>query len=86
MDLGAECRPSRPTELRGAPFWAVNTHLREEVDFGGSFSAEAGWAWRGTGSGRLLRIGGQYVTGHTRQFEFLGRTEDLVGLGIWLDY
>jgi len=86
FQFGAEYRPSQPTGWRGAPFWALNAHLREEVDFGGSFTGEAGWAWRGPGSGHLLRLGVQYFTGHTRQFEFLGRSEDLIGLGIWLDH
>lgn len=86
FQFGAENRPSSPTGLRGAPFWALNAHLREEVDFGGSFTAEAGWAWRGPDSGHLLRVGAQYYSGHTRQYEFLGRTEDLIGLGIWFDH
>lgn len=86
FQFGAECGPSRPTGSQGAPFWAINAHLRQEVDFGGSFTAEAGWAWRGADTGYLLRVGVQYFTGHTRQFEFLGRTEDLVGIGMWLDY
>ena len=34
----------------------------------------------------LLRVGGQYFTGHMHQFEILGRTEDLVGIGMWLEY
>lgn len=86
FQFGAERGPSRPTGSRGAPFWAVNAHLRQEVDFGGSLTAEAGWAWRGADTGYLLRVGGQYFTGHTRQFEFLGRTEDFVGIGMWLDH
>lgn len=86
FQFGAEYRPSQPTGWRGAPFWALNAHLREEVNFGGSFTAEAGWAWRGARSAHLLRLGVQYFSGHTRQFEFLGRTEDLFGLGIWLDH
>lgn len=86
FQFGAEYRPSQPTGLWGAPFWAVNAHLREEVDFGGSFTPEAGWAWRGLNSGHLFRAGFQYFNGHTRQFEFLGRTEELVGMGIWSDF
>lgn len=86
FQFGAERAPSRPTGSQGALFWAVNAHLRQEVDFGGSFTAEAGWAWRGADTGYLFRVGGQYFTGHTRQFEFLGRTEDFVGIGVWLDY
>lgn len=85
FQFGAEYRPFLPTGWRGAPFVAANAHLREEVDFGGSFNFMAGWAWQGKDSSYLLRAGMQYFNGHTSQFEFLGDTEELVGLGLWFD-
>lgn len=85
FQFGAEHRPFVPTGRRGAPFVAANAHLREEVDFGGSFNLMAGWAWQGSESSYLLRIGIQYFNGHTSQFEFLGRSEELIGFGMWFD-
>ena len=35
----------------------LNSHLREEVDFGGNVVVQAGWQWRGRGPGHLIRIG-----------------------------
>lgn len=70
---------------RGAPFVALNGHLREEVDYGGSFVVQAGWQWRGP-SNRLFRVGFQYFTGKSDQYQFFRRNEDKVGIGIWYDF
>lgn len=69
-----------------SPFLAANALLREEVDFGGTFTIMTGWAWRGDESGHLCRAGLQAVTGKTTQFEFHDRSETLVGLGVWYDF
>ncbi|MEO8497191.1 MAG: DUF1207 domain-containing protein, partial [Planctomycetota bacterium] len=47
FQFGADYAPCSETGLRGAPFWAVNAHLRQEVNYGGGLSLQAGWAWRG---------------------------------------
>lgn len=71
--------------LRGAPFVALNAHLREEVDFGGNFVVQTGWQWRGT-SGSLFRMGLQYFAGKSEQYEFFEQYEDKIGLGLWYDF
>lgn len=86
FQFGAQYSPVADTGLRGAPFAAVNVHLREEVDFGGGINVMAGWRWRGSDSGRLLRIGLQYYNGKSIQYEFLHEDQQLIGYGIWFDY
>ncbi|MFQ5731861.1 MAG: DUF1207 domain-containing protein [Planctomycetaceae bacterium] len=86
FQFGFDYAPALPTGTFGAPFVAMNALLREEVDFDGTFTATAGWAWRGDRHGRLLRVGLQYTNGKTTQFEFLRRSEQLLGLGIWYDF
>lgn len=70
---------------RGAPFVALNGQIREEVDYGGSFVAQAGWQWRGA-SNHLFRMGVQYFAGKSDQYQFYQRNEEKVGVGIWYDY
>jgi hypothetical protein len=86
FQLGAEFSPAYPTFSRGTPFAAVNLLSREEVDFGGTFSAQAGWQWRGFGSRHLLRAGVQYQVGKSPQLEFQARDEEQLGLALWYDY
>lgn len=86
FQFGFDYAPAYPTGPHGAPFVAMNALLREEVDFGGTFTTMAGWAWRGDQNGRLLRFGLQYTNGKTTQFEFFNQSEQLVGLGIWYDF
>ncbi len=84
--FGIERSPGGVTGLRGVPFWALHAHLREEVDFGGHFTAQAGWAWRGPTTPGLLRLGFQYFNGKSQQFSFFDRHEQEIGAGIWYDY
>jgi hypothetical protein len=86
FQFGLDYSPACPSGLRGAPFFAVNAHLREEVDYGGNFVAQLGWQWRGAGSGQLFRLGVQYFNGKSEQYEFITDSESKVGLGIWYDY
>jgi len=86
LQAGAEYSPAHFTGLRGAPFFAVNGLLRQEFDYGGLLTAQAGWQWRGERNRRLLRIGGEYSNGKSEQFEFFGNSEERLGLGIWYDY
>ncbi len=80
IDYAQPCR----TGIWGTPFFALNGHLREAVDFGGNLVVQAGWLWRGQSS-RTLRAGFQYYNGKSNQFEFFDRFEEQVGFGIWYD-
>lgn len=69
----------------GAPFLAVNGQIREEVDYGGDFVVQAGWQWRGE-SNHLFRVGVQYFTGKSDQYQFFRRNEEKVGVAMWYDF
>jgi hypothetical protein len=86
FQFGVDYSPLVDTRGRGAPFMALNGHLREEVDFGGNFVFQVGWQWRQAASGHLLRLGLEYFNGKSDQFEFFERYENKVGLAIWYDY
>mgnify|MGYP002623758268 CR=1 FL=1 len=86
FQFGAEWAPARPTGFFGAPFAAVNGYLREEVDFGGSLTAQVGWAWRSAAAAQLLRVGLEYYHGSSRQFSFYPENEEEIALGIWYDF
>ncbi len=85
FQFGMEYSPPCPTNCWGVPFIAVNALLQEEHDFGGSFTVQAGWAWRNA-VGRLFRVGFHYLNGKSPQFEFFSRHEEHIGVGIWYDY
>ena len=86
FQFGLDYAPGYPTGFRGAPFFAVNGHLREEVDFGGNLTAQAGWAWRSDIGGHLLRLGVHYYNGHSSQFSYFGEHEEQIGFGAWYDF
>jgi hypothetical protein len=86
FQFGLQYLPLRHVWHGGAPFAAVNGHLREEVDFGGGINVLAGWRWRGSVSGHVLRVGLQYYNGKSIQYSFFNRDEQLAGFGIWFDY
>lgn len=85
LQFGAECAPVRPTGILGAPFLAANALLREELDFGGTFNLQAGWAWRKK-SGRLFRLGVHYANGASNHFAIHDQYEHQFGFGIWHDF
>lgn len=85
FQFGIDYSRAGPTGFRPVPFFAVNAHLRQEVDFGGNLTVQTGYLWRGA-TGHLFRMGLQYFTGKSDQFEFYDQDEDKVGLGIWYDY
>ena len=85
FQMGAEFSPAGPTGPWGAPFFAVNGHLRQVNDFGGNVTAQTGWEWRGN-SGHLLRIGMQYFNGMSEQGQFYNRFEEHIGGGLWYDF
>jgi len=82
---GIEYAPCAPTGIHGAPFLALNAHLREEVDFGGSLTFQTGWAWRGDNSG-MLRAGLHYLNGKSNQYSFYNEFEQQIGFGLWYDF
>lgn len=86
FQFGIDYAPTCGTGFRGAPFVAFNGHLREEVDFGGNFVAQAGWAWRRSAASGLLRFGLEYYNGKDDQFSFFDNSVQKTGFGIWYDY
>lgn len=86
LQFGIEYSPLRRTGLRGAPFAAANAHLRQEVNFGGHVTVQAGWQWRSDASSHLYRIGLDYTNGESTQWELLGFNEQQIGLGMWYDF
>jgi hypothetical protein len=85
FQFGAEYSPIEPIGPRGAPFLAINGHLRQENDFGGNLVAQTGWQWRGR-TGQLLRFGLQYFNGKSDQGQFVLDSEEHIGLGLWYDF
>ena len=86
LQFGGEWIPPYFNGISGAPFAAINGHLRQEVDWGGSVNVLAGWRWVGRGNHHVFRAGLQYYNGKTQHFEFLNESEQLTGLGLWYDY
>jgi hypothetical protein len=86
FQFGVDYAPRVATGIRGAPFVALNGHLREELDFGGAFTAQAGWAWRADTTAHLFRIGFQYYNGASWQYAFLPYHEQQIGLWAWYDF
>jgi len=86
FQFGVDYGPAGPTGLWGAPFAAVSGHIREELDFGGTFVAQTGWAWRGSASSGTFRMGAQYFNGGSDQYSFFDEHEEKIGLGLWYDY
>lgn len=85
FQFGVDFAPCCSTGLRGAPFWAMNALLRQEVNYGGGFTFEAGWAWRGVDS-NMLRTGLFYYNGESNQFSFFDEHEEQIGWGLWYDF
>ncbi len=85
FQFGVDYSPLRPTSIRGAPFFAVNGRIRQEVDFGGNLTAQTGWQWRGE-TGHLFRFGFHYLNGKTDVYQFFREHEEQFALGIWYDY
>jgi hypothetical protein len=86
FQFGTELIRARPTGILGAPFLAVNGMLREELDYGGNICTQAGWAWRGDRSEKLLRVGVEYLYGSDPQYEFAFANQNRFGFGMWYDF
>jgi hypothetical protein len=86
FQFGIDYAPARPTGIYGAPFFAINGHLRQELNYSGNLVVQAGWAWRGDHTGYLLRTGLHYYNGLSNQYSFYRNFEQQIGAGVWLDY
>ncbi|HEX6961420.1 MAG TPA: DUF1207 domain-containing protein [Lacipirellula sp.] len=86
FQFGVDYGPPGRTGARGAPFAAFNGHLREEVDFGGNFVVQTGWAWRRSPASGLYRIGLEYYNGKDDQFSYFNDSVQKFGVGMWYDY
>jgi hypothetical protein len=85
FQFGVDYEAPGPTGCRGAPFFAINGHFRQEVNFGGGMTVQTGWSWR-SNSGSLLRAGLHYYNGESNQFEFYDEHEQQIGFGVWYDF
>jgi hypothetical protein len=85
FQFGAEVVRPGPTGGRGTPFFAANAHLREELDFGGDFTVQTGWLWRGD-AGHTMRVGLHYMNGKSTQYQFFRNHEEQIGIGFWYDF
>jgi hypothetical protein len=85
FQFGLDYAPYAPTSIRGAPFFAINGSIREELNYSGNFVLQAGWAWRGETS-HLLRTGFHYYNGLSDQYSFYRNFEHQVGGGLWYDF
>jgi hypothetical protein len=86
FQFGFEWAQAHDTGFRGGPFVAANADLRQEVDYDGTYSVQWGWMWRRFVRGPDFRIGGQYITGKSDEYEFFKRSESRLGWGIWYDF
>lgn len=86
FQFGLDYSPAGPTGIYGAPFWAVNGHLRQEIDFSGVFTAQVGWAWKSDFSTAMLRTGLHYLNGQSNQLSFYNTHEHQIGWGLWYDF
>lgn len=85
FQIGAEYSKPGPTGMAGTPFFATNAHLREELEFGGDWTLQTGWLWRGD-TGSMFRLGLHYMNGKSTQYQFFGENEEQIGVGIWYDF
>jgi hypothetical protein len=85
LQFGVEYSTMLPTGFQGSPFLAVNTRLRQELNFGGNLVVQTGWQWRGE-TGRLFRLGLHYLNGASDQFQFHRENEEQIGFGMWYDF
>ncbi len=85
FQFGVDYSPMRSTCGWPDPFLGVNARIREELDFGGNMTVQAGLQWRGQ-TGRLFRAGLHYFNGKTDQYQFFREHEEQFGLGLWYDF
>jgi hypothetical protein len=85
FQFGVDFSSTEPTGPWGSPFAAVNGLIRQENNFSGNVTFQAGWQWRGQ-SGHLLRLGLQYFNGLSDEMQFYTRFEQQIGGGLWYDF
>ena len=85
FQFGIDWSRVRPRSGLGSPFFAVNGRIRQEVDFGGNLTGQAGWQWRGE-TGNLLRLGFHYFNGKSDAYQFFTEHEEHFGVGLWYDF
>jgi hypothetical protein len=85
FQFGTELSRPGPTGPRGTPFLAFNAHLREEHNFGGDLTTQAGWLWRGH-EGQVVRAGVHYFNGKSSQYQTFDDSEQQIGFGMWYDF
>jgi hypothetical protein len=84
--FGAEYSSLYPTnEFWGKPFAAINVMLLQERQYDGNITIQAGWQWRGAHN-QLFRIGIQYFSGISEQYEHIANREHKIGIGLWYDF
>ena len=86
FQFGVDGARPRPTGSRGEPFFAINGHIRQELNFGGNFTAQVGWAWVGEQNAHMLRTGLHCFNGASSQWSFYREHEQQIGYGLWYDY
>ncbi len=86
FQFGVDWAPVVPTGVNGSPFLAVNTHLLQEVNYGGNLNVQAGWAWVSDRDRHMLRLGLQYYNGKSAQYSFYDDFETQIGFGVWYDF
>ncbi len=86
FQFGLDWAPNTPTGFHGAPFFAINTHLRQELNYSGNLSVMAGWAWMSGRDRHLLRLGMHYYNGKSNQYSFYDTFEEQFGFGLWYDF
>jgi hypothetical protein len=85
FQFGVDWSTLKMTGPRGAPFFAVNSMIREDVHFGGNLTVQTGWQWRGQ-AGQSLRTGVHYFNGKSNQGQFFNNFEQQIGVGLWYDF
>ncbi len=85
FQFGVDWSTLQMTGLRGSPFFALNSMIRQDVNYSGNLTVQTGWQWRGQ-SGQLLRTGFNYFNGKSNQGQFFNRFEEQIGMGVWYDF
>ena len=85
FQFGIDWSTLQPTGWFGSPFFAINTMIRQDVDYSGNFTVQTGWQWRGQ-TGQLLRAGFFYFNGKSNQGQFFNNYEQQIGGGMWYDF
>lgn len=85
LQFGTELSRPGPTSRRFTPFVALNARLRQEHDFGGDLTVQAGWLRRNA-LDQTLRLGLHYYNGKSSQSQFFTTSEEQIGVGVWYDF